>query len=40
MIEWKLNAILAKNPGIIKKFSNSSHLLIRNYSHIIDDEGI
>ena len=36
-IEWRLNAILAKNPQLIKKFTNTSHPLIRKYSHIIDD---
>ena len=40
MIEWRLNAILAKNPEIIKKITNISHPLIRKYSHIIDDEEI
>ena len=40
MIEWRLNAILAKNPQLIKKFTNTSHPLIRNYSHIIDDREI
>ena len=40
MIEWRLNAILAKNPEIIKKITNISHPLIRKYSHIFDDEEI
>ena len=40
MINWRLNAILATNPELIKKFINSSHPLIRKYSHIIDDEEI
>ena len=30
MIEWRLNAILAENPEIIKEFTNISHPLIRN----------
>ena len=38
MIEWRLIAILAKNPEITKKFTNISHPLTRKYSHIIDDE--
>ena len=37
IIEWRLIAILAKNPQLIKKFTNTSHPLIRKYSHIIDD---
>ena len=40
MIEWRLNVILAKNPEIIKKITNTSHPLIRKYSQIIDDEEI
>ena len=40
MIEWRLNAILAKNPEIIRKIRNTSHPLITKYSHIIDDEEI
>ena len=30
MIEWRLNAILAENPEIIKQFTNISHPLIKN----------
>ena len=40
MIEWRLNALLAKNPKVIKKFINIYHPLIRKYTHIIDDEEI
>ena len=31
MFEWKLNAILAKNPELINIFGNSSHPLIKKY---------
>ena len=37
MIEWRLNAVLAKNPEIIKKIRNTFHPLIRKYSHNIDE---
>ena len=37
MIEWRLNIILAKNPELIKKFTNNSHPLIGKYSHIFND---
>ena len=40
MLGWKLNALLAKNPKIIKKIQNTSHPLITKYGHIIDDEEI
>ena len=40
MLEWKLNALLAKNPELIKYFINSSHSLIRKYSHNNDNEEI
>ena len=39
MVEWKLNAILAKNPELIKRLGNSSHPLIRKYQHINEDDG-
>ena len=39
MLEWKLNAILAKNPELIKILGNGSHLLIRKYQHISEDDG-
>ena len=38
MVEWKLNAILAKNPELIRIFGNSYHPLIRKYQHINDGE--
>ena len=34
ILEWILNALLAKNPELIKKFINSSHPLIRKYQYI------
>ena len=39
MLEGKLNAILAKNPELIKILGNSSHPLIRKYQHIKEDDG-
>ena len=39
MMEWKLNAILAKNPELIKILGNRSHPLIRKYQHIYEDDG-
>ena len=33
MFEWKLNAILAKNPELINIFGRISHSLIRKYHH-------
>ena len=36
MLEWKLNAILALNPELIKILGNSSLPLIGNYQHIIE----
>ena len=39
MLEWKLNAILAKNPELIKILANSSNTLIRKYQHINEDDG-
>ena len=33
LFEGKLNAILAKNPELIKIFENTSHPLIRKYHH-------
>ena len=39
MLEWKLNAISAKNPEIIKILGNSSHPIIRKYQHINEDDG-
>ena len=38
MIEWRLKAILAKNPETIKKITNISHPFIRKYGLINDDE--
>ena len=38
MLEWKLNAILAKNPELISKFEISIHPIIRNYRHINEDD--
>ena len=41
MIEWTIIEKLAKNPELIRAFNiNTSHPLIREYSHIIDDEEI
>ena len=39
-LEWRLNVLLTKNPELIKKFTNSSHPLIRNYQRIneVDEE--
>ena len=37
MLEWRLNALLAKNPEVIKKFINSSHPLIRKCQYINED---
>ena len=34
MLEWKLNASLAKDPKLIKKFKNTYHPLIRKYNHL------
>ena len=41
MLEWKLNANLAKNPELIKIkiLGNSSHPLIRRYQHNNEDDG-
>ena len=39
MLEWKLNAILTKNPEFIKTLGNNSHPLIRKDQHIKDDDG-
>ena len=39
MFEWKLNAILAKNPKLIRVFQNTSHPLIRKYQHINEHDG-
>ena len=39
MLESKLNAILAKNPELIKILGNSSHPIIRKYQHINEDDG-
>ena len=39
MIKWKLNALLAKNPELIKLIGNSSHPLIRKYQYINEDDG-
>ena len=38
MLEWKLNAILVKNPQYIEIFGNSSHPLNRKYQHINQDD--
>ena len=39
MLEWKLNAILAKNPELRKMLGNSFHPLIRKYQHNNEDDG-
>ena len=39
MLEWNLNAILAKNPQLIKVFANTSHPLIRKCQYIKEDDG-
>ena len=39
MFEWKLKAILAKNPELTKIFGNSSPPVIRKYKHINEDDG-
>ena len=39
MLEWKLNAILAKNPKLIKILENSSDPIIRIYQHNNEDDG-
>ena len=39
MLEWKLNAILAKNQKLIKILRNSSHPSIRKYQHINEGDG-
>ena len=38
MLEWKMNAISAEIPKLIRIFGNSSHPLIRKYQHIIEDD--
>ena len=38
MLEWRLNIRLAKNPEPVKILGNSSHPLIRKYSHLFDDD--
>ena len=37
MLEWKLNAILAKNPKLVTIFDDSIHPLIRKYTRIYYD---
>ena len=39
MLEWKMNAKLAKNPELIKILDNTSHPLIRKYQHFNEDDG-
>ena len=39
MLEWNTNAILAKNPELIRIFENRSHPLIRKYQHINEFDG-
>ena len=39
ILEWKLNALLAKKPKLIGIFGNSSHPLIRENQHINEDDG-
>ena len=34
MLEWKLNAILYKNPRLVTLFDDSFHPLIRKYVRI------
>ena len=38
MVEWRLNAILAKNPEHKRIFEKISHPLIRNYQYINEEE--
>ena len=38
MLEWKLNALLAQNPELIKILGNSFHPLIRKNQYINDGE--
>ena len=38
-LEWKLNAIVARNPELIKTLGNSSHPLNRKYQHNKEDDG-
>ena len=40
ILEWTLIKKLARNPSLIKKFTNSSHPLVRKYKNMFpDDEG-
>ena len=38
MVEWRLNAILAKNPELIRIFENTSRAIIRNYQFINEEK--
>ena len=39
MLEWKLNAILAKIPKLVRIFENSTRPLIRKYNRNNEDDG-
>ena len=39
MLEWTLIKKLAKDPSLIKIFTNTSHTLIRKYINLLFDEG-
>ena len=39
MLEWNMNALLAKIPKLIETFGNSSHPFIRKNQHITEDDG-
>ena len=39
MLEGKLNAMLARNPELIKTLGNSSLPITRKYQHINEDDG-
>ena len=38
MLEWKLNAMLAKSPELIKSLGKSSQPLFRKYQHINEND--
>ena len=37
MLEWKWNAILARNPNLVNTLKYSTHSLIRRYQQINED---
>ena len=40
MLEWKLNAIVAKNPELLKSLNRShNHPLFRKYQRINENDG-